>query len=82
MGCWQFRTKGAASSIPSIRDAYDAMLESNGKVAGVVFDLSVKFAKSQKPGQSSRYPVVSLTANESRENLEKVMEARKPIMIE
>lgn len=81
MGCWQFRTKGAASSIPSIRDAYDAMLESNGKVAGVVFDLSVKFAKSQKPGQSSRYPVVSLTANESRENLERVMEARKPIMI-
>lgn len=82
MGCWQFRTKGSASTIPAVRDAFDAMLESNGKVVGVIWDLSVRFAKSQKPGQSSRYPVVTLTANESAENIEKVMEARKPIMIE
>lgn len=81
-GVWQFRSKGSASTIPAVRDAFDQMLESNGKVAGVIWDLSVKFAKSQKPGQSSRYPVVTLTANESRENLEKIMEAREPIMIE
>lgn len=77
MGVWQFRTKGSLSTIPSVRDAFDAMLESNGKVAGVIFDLSVKFAKSQKPGQKSRFPVVSLTANESRENIERVVEARR-----
>ena len=81
-GCWEFKTKGKASSIPSVRDSFDATLESVGKVVGVIFDLSVKFAKSQKPGQASRFPVVSLTANESRENIEKVTEARKPIMLE
>lgn len=82
MGCWQFRTKGNASSIPAVRDAFDALLETNGRVKGVIFDLSVKYAKSQKPNQNSRYPVVTLTANESRENLEKVTEARKPILLE
>lgn len=82
MGCWQLTTKGSASSIPSIRDAYDTILENNGKVAGVIFDLSVKFAKSQKPGQSSKFPVVSLVPNESRENLEKITQARKPILLE
>lgn len=81
-GCWQFKTKGAASSIPSVRDSFDATLASVKKVAGVIFDLSVKFAKSQKPGQSSRYPVVSLTANESMENVTIVHEARKPYLIE
>ena len=74
-GLWQFRTKGVASSIPSVRDAFDAMLEEKGKVQGIIFDLSVKFAKSQKPGQSSRYPVVTLTANESADNIEKIMDA-------
>lgn len=39
-------------------------------------------AKSQKPNTSSRYPVVSLIANESRANVEMVKESRKPIMIE
>lgn len=82
MGCWQFRTKGAASTIPSVRDTFDSLLQTNGKVAGVIFDLSVHFAKSQHPGASSRYPVVTLTPNESKENLEKIMEARKPIMLE
>lgn len=74
-GVWQFRTKGVASTIPSVRDAFDAMLSEKGKVAGIIWDLSVRFAKSQKPGQSSRYPVVNLTANESVENIEKVIDA-------
>lgn len=82
MGVWQFQTKGVASTIPQIRDYFDAFLEQQGKVSGVIFDLSVIMAKSQKPGQSSRYPVVSLIANESRENLEMANECRKPIMIE
>lgn len=79
MGCWQFQTRGAASTIPQVRDTFDNMLQTNGKCAGVIFDLSVKMCKSNKPNDSSKYPVVSLVPNESRENLEKVMEARKPI---
>lgn len=82
MGVWQFQTKGVASTIPQIRDYFDAFLEQQGKVSGVIFDLSVTIAKSQKPTKSSKYPVVSLIANESRQNLEAVSQARKPIMIE
>lgn len=81
MGCWQFQTKGSASTIPQVRDAFDAMLEQNGKAAGVIFDLSVKMHKSQKPSDASRYPVVTLVPNESLENLQKVHEARKPIAL-
>ena len=81
MGCWQFQTKGSASTIPQVRDAFDAMLETNGKAAGVIFDLSVKMHKSNKPSDTSRYPVVTLVPNESLENLQKVHEARKPIAL-
>lgn len=82
MGCWQFQTKGSASTIPQVRDTFDTMLEQNGKVAGVIFDLNVKMAKSNKPGDSSRYPVVSLVPNESRDNLLKIREAKKPVTLE
>ncbi len=71
-GHWQFTTKGNASTIPNIRDSFDSMLSSNGFVKGVIFDLSVQFAKSQKPDTKSRYPVVSLVANESQENKQKL----------
>ena len=81
MGCWQFQTKGAASTIPQVREAFDAMMAQNGRVAGVIFDLSVEIHKSNKPADQSRYPVVSLVANESRENLLKVQNARKPIAL-
>ena len=81
MGCWQFVTKGSASTIPQVRDAFDAMIEQNGRAAGVIFDLSVKMHKSNKPKDTSRYPVVSLVPNESAENLRKVTEARKPIVL-
>ena len=82
MGLWTFTTKGSASTIPQVRDTFDAMLEQNGHASGVIFDLCVKMHKSNKPGDSSRYPVVSLVPNESKENLTMVKEARKPIMIE
>lgn len=82
MGCWQFVTKGSASTIPQVRDTFDTMLAQNGRVAGVIFDLSVVMHKSNKPGDSSRYPVVSLVPNESRENLLKVHEAKKPVRLE
>ena len=81
MGCWQFQTKGASSTIPQVREAFDAMMAQNGHASGVIFDLNVTMAKSNKPNSNSRYPVVSLVANESRENLLKVQNARKPIAL-
>lgn len=68
-GLWEFSTKGVASTIPNIRDAFDTLNEHNGFVSGVIFDLNVEFAKSQKPGSKSRYPVVTLVPNESDENM-------------
>lgn len=66
VGVWQFSTKGRASSIKNIRNSFDGVQQMRGSVTTSVFDLSVQFAKSNKPGQNSRYPVVSLVANDTR----------------
>lgn len=66
VGVWQFSTKGKASSIRNIRESFDGVKRMRGTVTGTVFDLSVQFAKSNKPGSNSRYPVVSLIANDNR----------------
>lgn len=66
VGVWQFSTKGAASSIKNIRNSFDGVQTMRGTVCTTVFDLSVQFAKSNKPGQNSRYPVVSMVANDNR----------------
>lgn len=66
VGVWRFQTKGAASSIKNIRNSFDGVQSMRGTVTGTVFDLSVQFAKSNKPGSNSRYPVVSLVANDTR----------------
>lgn len=66
VGVWQFSTKGAASSIKNIRNSFDGVQMMRGTVTQTVFDLSVQFAKSNKPGVSSRYPVVSMVANDNR----------------
>lgn len=63
---WGFRTSGVASSIKNIRDSFDAVLALRGTVKGTVFDLSVTMHKSNKPDSSSRYPVVSMLANDTR----------------
>ena len=68
-GVWTFETRGNASTIPAIRDTFDAMLEKRGKCMGILFDLNVQFAKTQKPGDKSKFPVVSLVPNESVENV-------------
>lgn len=80
-GVWQFSTKGTASTIPNIRNVFDAMLEMKGYCKGVIFDLSVQYAKSQKPGDKSRYPVVSLVPNESEENIRMIKSAYEPIKV-
>lgn len=68
VGVWQFSTKGAASSIKNIRNSFDGVQMMRGTVTQTVFDLSVQFAKSNKPGVNSRYPVVSMVANDNRIN--------------
>lgn len=78
-GVWQFSTKGTASTIPQVRETFDGMMYERGFVKGVIFDLNVQFATSQKPGDKSRYPVVSLVPNESADNVLKVKTAWKPI---
>ena len=80
-GVWQFVTKGAASTIPNIRDTFDAILQERGFVKGIIFDMNVQFAVSQKPGDRSRYPVVTIVPNESEGNLFKVKEAFKPVKL-
>lgn len=80
-GVWQFATKGTASTIPQIRETFDGMLAERGFVKGIVWDLNVQFAISQKPGDRSRYPVVSIVPNESEGNLRKVTEAFKPVKL-
>ena len=76
VGVWQFSTKGKASSIRNIRESFDGVQMMRGTVTQTVFDLSVQFAKSNKPGVSSRYPVVSLVANDTR--IEEIRQAIAP----
>lgn len=66
VGVWQFSTKGKASSIRNIRESFDGVQMMRGTVTQTVFDLSVQFVKSNKPNTNSRYPVVSLIANDTR----------------
>ena len=80
-GVWQFETKGAASSVQNVANTFDLMINERGFAKGIIFDLNVQFAKSQKPNQKSRYPVVSLVPNESENNLRLIQEAKKPIQI-
>ena len=76
VGVWQFSTKGKASSVKNIRESFDGVQRMRGTVTQTVFDLSVQFAKSNKPGVNSRYPVVSLVANDSR--IEEIRKAIAP----
>lgn len=75
LGIWEFTTKGTASTIPAIRETFDSVREINGHADGVIFDLSVEFSTSNKPGDSSRYPVVTMVPNHSAENIEMIQKA-------
>jgi len=68
-GMWQFTTKGQKSSIPAIRDTFDAVLETAGTVKNIPFDLQVQKVKSQRPDSKSLFPVVTLIPNISKDNL-------------
>lgn len=66
VGVWSLTTKGAASSVKNLRDSFDSVRAMRGTVTTSVFDLSVHFHKSNKPGSNSRYPVLDLVCNDSR----------------
>lgn len=68
VGIWCLNTKAKASSINNMRNSFDSVQAMRGTVTTSVFDLSVKFHKSNKPGQNSRYPVMELICNDSRIN--------------
>jgi hypothetical protein len=69
-GLFSFTTKGNKSSLPQIRQTFDYVLEHAGTVINIPFDLVVKKVKSQKPGEKSVFPVVSLVPNLSKDNME------------
>lgn len=82
LGCWSFSTKGGASTIPNVRKSFDAVKRMRGTVTTSVFDLSVKFAKSNKPGQQSRFPVVELVANDNRlEEIRAMLERKQSLSL-
>ncbi len=69
LGVWELSTNGVASSIPNIIGGFDKMAAAAGRnMNKIVFDLSVAFAKGQKPGSMSRYPVLNLIPNLSYES--------------
>lgn len=69
LGVWELSTSGVETGIPNIIQNYDEMVKSAGhNINRVVFELNVKFATSNKPGQQSRYPVLQLTPNISYES--------------
>lgn len=76
VGVWSLTTKGAASSVRNLRDSFDAVQILRGSVTTSVFDLGVHFHKSNKPGQSSRYPVLELVCNDNQ--VAKVKEMLRP----
>lgn len=77
VGYWTLKTKGELSTIPQIRETFDEILNVRGFVRGIIFDLSVDYAKSQKPDTKSKYPVITMIPNESEENINKLMNAMK-----
>lgn len=80
VGVWSLSTKGAASSIKNICNSFDGVQAMRGTVRNSVFDLSVAFAKSNKPGQNSRYPVLSLVANDGRiEEIQTMLQPKQNI---
>ena len=85
-GYWRLTTKGNASSIPQIVAGYDLIKDHVGTVTSTLFDLSVEFAKSQKPGDTSRYPVITLAANADPERMaavsSKLLDNRKYLLNE
>lgn len=74
IGYWELSTRGKASSIPEITQVFDEVLKQKGFVKGILFDLHVHIHVSNKPDSKSRYPVLTLVPNHSKENKKLIAE--------
>lgn len=74
MGYWQLQTSGKESSIPAIVSIFDWVLRTAGTVRRIPFDMSVRFAISQKPGSASKYPVINLIPQLPQKHIEMLRE--------
>jgi len=75
LGYWQYSTRGAESSIPAIREAFDSCKKTFGTTRYIPFMLTVKKVKSNKPGVNRQFAVVSLVPMISFENGFKLAQA-------
>jgi len=74
-GVWQLITQAEESSNLEIISSYDAVKRATGgRIIGIPFDLKVEMVTSAKYGSKSRYPVLSLVASQSYENLNRIRE--------
>lgn len=58
VGRWEFSTKGKASTIKELLNAYDAVQHARGTIVGTQFALKIDKVKSEKKGKV--YPVVTM----------------------
>jgi uncharacterized membrane protein len=72
LGQWQFETKAAKVTIPSIIQAFDFVKERARTIVAIPFDLQIEMAKGYNPGEVRNYPVVRLIPNVSDESIQKV----------
>jgi len=70
LGLFQFDTSGDDTTIPQLIKVIDTVQESAGRIMFIPFDLCLKIAKSDKSGDTRKYPVVSLVCNLSPESIE------------
>ena len=71
-GLWEISTKGKDSSIPSLVAEIDRIYAMTGRLKYIPFDLMVEIHKSDKSGDSRKYPVLKLICNYSPEDMEAV----------
>lgn len=72
LGVWVFETKAKASTIPNIRSVFDFVQQRAKTIVSIPFDLTIEKVKSQKPGETKTYPVVSLIPNISEDKIDDI----------
>jgi hypothetical protein len=72
LGVWEFTTRAEKSTINNVVSVFDTVKNFGGTVKRTLFDLSVKMVTSKTYGNNSKYPVVTLIANMTPENIQKL----------
>lgn len=72
LGQWELTTYAEKSSIDQIIGTFDNVLAAAGTVKMIPFDLIVSKVKKDMSGNPSKYPVLSLVANNSIDSLNKL----------